>query len=62
MPIPKVLPKGKDHATGMAVSGEKASKAAGPKIIGQRYSVVNQLGSGNFGTVYLVTDTKSNEK
>ncbi len=62
MPIPKALPNGKD-ATGPALDTQKkASKPPSDKTIGGRYSVLNQLGSGNFGTVYLIADLKTNEK
>ena len=59
MPIPRHFPKtgGKsDHSPLNSASSEANSPLAG------RYVVSNKLGSGNFGTVYLVNDIKTGEK
>ncbi len=64
MPIPKVLPsseKGR-HAHVIATINEAVSKPASANIIGKQYGVLHKLGSGNFGTVYLVVDFSNNNE
>ena len=59
MPIPRLYPEtgGKsDHSSPNGAS----SKANSP--LADRYVVINKVGSGNFGTVYLVNDIKTGEK
>ena len=49
MPLPKKIPKG------LALKGRGAGK-----VYVNRYKVVTHLGSGSFGTVFLVEDLKTN--
>ena len=72
MPLPKVLPhvqnlqqppQGQDQAA-RAPSGHAANRTAGREgegvVVAHRYGVERKLGSGAFGTAFLVADKKSN--
>lgn len=70
MPLPKVLPqvgnarRGPDGAAvteGRAPSGKPglAGGAVG-KVVANRYSMERKLGSGAFGTAFLVLDRRAN--
>lgn len=48
MPLPKSIPKGRNP-----------SKDQG-RVYAKRYHVIKKLGSGNFGTVFLVQDSEAN--
>ncbi len=48
MPLPKKIPR----------SRSAKNKDAAKRILANRYRVENKLGSGNFGTAWLVTDLK----
>ena len=50
MPLPRSLPQSAKGA------GEKRDAA---RVLGQRYQVERRMGSGAFGTAYLVSDLKS---
>lgn len=50
MPLPKSIPKGRN-----------ASKDFG-RVYAKRYHVIKRLGSGNFGTVFLVRDSYDNDE
>jgi serine/threonine protein kinase len=51
MPLPKKIPK------------ELASKSScAGKVYANRYKVVKRLGSGSFGTVFLVEDLKADRE
>ena len=56
MPIPKSLLQ--------ASGGQNAidKDPRGSKILANRYNVGTKLGSGNFGTAFLVTDLQTNER
>ena len=56
MPIPKSLLE----ASGGKTAADRDS--GGYKVLANRYNVGAKLGSGNFGTVFLVTDLQSNER
>ena len=64
MPIPKKLPSRGEGATASAkaTSGKQIAEPKSQAIVGKRYNIVSHLGSGNFGTVFLVTDTKSHDR
>ena len=49
MPLPKKIPRSK---------GAKPDKAPDKRVLANRYRVEKRLGSGNFGTAWLVTDLK----
>ena len=48
MPLPKKIPR----------SRAKSDKTPDKRILANRYRVEKKLGSGNFGTAWLVTDLK----
>lgn len=52
MPLPKKIPQSRP-TTASTVPDEKK------RVIVNRYRVEKKLGSGNFGTAYLVTDLKT---
>ena len=60
MPIPKKLP-GSGGAIGTSSAGVPSS-GQDTKVLLGRYSVGRHLGSGNFGSVYLVTDMKDYDR
>lgn len=49
MPLPKSLPQ-------TVSEPEKGNVAPLPQVMAERYRVEHKLGSGAFGTVFLVTD------
>ena len=51
MPLPKSYP----------VAGDQASSTK-KRILNKRYTVGKKLGSGHFGTAFLVTDIKANNE
>ena len=64
MPLPKVLPQvhpPPDQAA-RAPSGRPDHGGGGGEaaVVANRYSVEKKLGSGAFGTAFLVTDKRSN--
>lgn len=65
MPIPKSLPQ-IEGATAQDPSSSDTSSSRRPsanvKLLSDRYTVGDKLGSGNFGTVYLVDDIKTGER
>ena len=72
MPLPKVLPqvsKAQQHVPQGPViripsdSAGQAERRTRGKVVANRYGVERKLGSGAFGTAFLVTDLKaSNDK
>ena len=65
MPLPKVLPQ-VQNAQGVPVGAAAAAPrvpsgaANHGKVVANRYSLERKLGSGAFGTAYLVTDRRAN--
>ena len=69
MPLPKVLPQVSAtqrvsrgaRPVGRVSSGMGDNTGGdGGKVVANRYILKNRLGSGAFGTVFLITDLKSN--
>ncbi len=70
MPLPKVLPQVQNRQqapdqAARAPSGHASSRTAGWEgekklVVANRYSVEKKLGSGAFGTAFLVADKRSN--
>ena len=64
MPLPKVLPKVQKPNPGARLPDTPENRAGGAgvvRVVANRYSVENKLGSGAFGTAFLVTDRKSSD-
>ena len=53
MPLPKKMPASRPATAASTVPDEKK------RVNVNRYRVEEKLGSGNFGTAYLVTDLKT---
>ncbi len=72
MPLPKVLPAqvhgAARHAPPLQAAGAPSrsgqaadSRTGGGKVVANRYCVEKKLGSGAFGTAFLVTDRKADD-
>lgn len=56
MPLPKNLPRSAQSAK---TAPPPAAKNEGGKVLANRYRVEDKLGSGAFGSCFLVTDLKA---
>lgn len=56
MPLPKNLPQ---QSKAQAKHGASFKGGAAPRVLANRYRVEQRLGSGAFGTVFLVTDLRA---
>lgn len=56
MPLPKNLPKS------ISDEGSLKKERTAVQVVAQRYRVERRLGSGAFGTAFLVTDLKDRKE
>lgn len=56
MPLPKNLPQ---QSKAQAKHGASFKSGVPPRVLANRYRVEQRLGSGAFGTVFLVTDLRA---
>lgn len=68
MPLPKELPRTGQAATGVGASAAPSSARGerqggeGSQVLANRYRLSQKLGSGSFGSAYLVFDLKANNE
>lgn len=61
MPLPKVLPLVSEASQGQETRLQSGQSRDGTgKVVANRYLMGNKLGSGAFGTVFLICDLKNN--
>ena len=61
MPIPKDLPKFKGAESSVDISCTEVSQATA-NVLSKKYALGNKLGSGNFGSVFIVNDISNGER
>lgn len=58
MPLPRKIPQSRPTTS----SGSSSVPDDQKRVVVNRYRVEKKLGSGNFGTAYLVTDLKAKKE